>query len=50
MVGVDILPTRDGRDVLLEVNAVPGWRATAAALQVDMASVILHRLHAMKSN
>ena len=50
MVGVDILPTRDGRDVLLEVNAVPGWRATAAALQVDMASVILHRLHAMKDN
>ncbi len=44
MVGVDILPTRDGRNVLLEVNAVPGWRATAAALQVDIASVVLNQL------
>lgn len=45
MIGVDILPTRDGRNILLEVNAVPGWRATAAALHVDMAQLILHRLH-----
>lgn len=48
MVGVDILPTRDGRNVLLEVNAVPGWKATAAALHVDMASVMLHRIHEMR--
>lgn len=45
MVGVDVLPTKDGRDMLLEVNAVPGWRATAGALNVDMAQLILHRLH-----
>ena len=45
MIGVDILPTRDGRNLLLEVNAVPGWRATAGALQVDMAQLIMHRLH-----
>ena len=45
MIGVDILPTKDGRDILLEVNAVPGWRATAHALNVDMAQLILHRLH-----
>jgi len=45
MIGVDILPTRDGRNILLELNAVPGWRATAAALNVDMAQLILHRLH-----
>lgn len=44
MIGVDILPTRDGRNVLLELNAVPGWKATAAALNVDVASVILNRL------
>jgi len=48
MVGVDILPTKDGRDVLLEVNAVPGWRATAAALNVDMAQLMLHRLGELK--
>ena len=45
MIGVDILPTRDGRNILLELNAVPGWRATASALHVDMAQLILHRLH-----
>lgn len=45
MIGVDILPTKDGRNILLEVNAVPGWRATAAALNVDMAQLVLHRLH-----
>ncbi|MCY2981199.1 MAG: RimK family alpha-L-glutamate ligase [Planctomycetota bacterium] len=45
MIGVDILPTMDGRNVLLEVNAVPGWRATAAALNVDMAQLVLNRLH-----
>lgn len=44
MIGVDILPTRDGRNVLLELNAVPGWKATAAALNVDIASVVLNRL------
>lgn len=45
MIGVDILPTMDGRNVLLELNAVPGWRATAGALHVDMAQLLLHRLH-----
>jgi len=47
MIGVDILPTKDGRNVLLELNAVPGWRATAGALHIDMAQLILHRLHEM---
>jgi ribosomal protein S6--L-glutamate ligase len=49
MVGVDVLPTDDGRNMLLEVNAVPGWRATAAALRVDMATLMLHRLHEMRT-
>jgi tetrahydromethanopterin:alpha-L-glutamate ligase len=44
MAGVDILPTRDGRNVVLEVNAVPGWKATANALGVDIAHVILEQL------
>ena len=50
MIGVDILPTEDGRNILLELNAVPGWRATAGALNVDMAQLILHRLHGTESN
>jgi tetrahydromethanopterin:alpha-L-glutamate ligase len=44
MVGVDILPTREGRNVLLEVNAVPGWRSTATALDIDIAQFVLERL------
>ncbi len=44
IVGVDILPTKDGRDVVLEVNAVPGWRGTAKALDVDIANKILEEL------
>ncbi len=44
MVGVDILPTPEGRNVLLEVNAVPGWRSTAAALNIDIAQFILERI------
>jgi ribosomal protein S6--L-glutamate ligase len=44
MAGIDILPTSEGRNVILEVNAVPGWRATAEALQVDIARFTLERL------
>lgn len=41
MAGVDLLPDRDGKLVVLEVNAVPGWRALSAATGVDVASEIL---------
>ena len=44
MAGVDLLPDLDaGRLVVLEVNAVPGWRALAAATGVDVAAAILRR-------
>lgn len=39
--GVDLLPARDGRLLVLEVNAVPGWRATAQALETDIAAEVL---------
>jgi ribosomal protein S6--L-glutamate ligase len=41
LAGVDILPGRDGQLYLLEVNAVPGWRALSRALQVDIAAELL---------
>lgn len=44
MAGVDILPTTCGRNVVLEVNAVPGWRSTASALQIDIAQFVLERI------
>jgi RimK family alpha-L-glutamate ligase len=39
--GVDLLPGADGRLLVLEVNAVPGWKALARTLQVDIARLVL---------
>ena len=39
--GVDILPARDGRLHVLEVNAVPGWKALARAHEIDVAAMML---------
>jgi RimK family alpha-L-glutamate ligase len=41
IVGVDILPARDGRLLTLEVNAVPGWRAMSRALNIDVAGRVV---------
>jgi ribosomal protein S6--L-glutamate ligase len=39
--GIDLLPGPDGRYHVLEVNAVPGWRALAPATGVDVAVEML---------
>jgi ribosomal protein S6--L-glutamate ligase len=39
--GVDLLPGPDGWMKVIEVNAVPGWRAIAAAHGRDVASMVL---------
>jgi ribosomal protein S6--L-glutamate ligase len=36
--GVDLLPTPEGGWVVLEVNAVPGWRALAGVCGIDVAA------------
>lgn len=41
MAGVDLLPGPDGRLYVLEVNAVPGWRALAPVTGVDVARVLI---------
>jgi tetrahydromethanopterin:alpha-L-glutamate ligase len=41
LLGIDLLPARDGRMFVLEVNAVPGWRGLAQTLQVDIARRVL---------
>lgn len=41
--GVDLLPTDDGY-VVLEVNAVPGWRALAPTCGVDVAAAVVQQL------
>ncbi|MDX2035899.1 MAG: RimK family alpha-L-glutamate ligase [Isosphaeraceae bacterium] len=43
--GVDLLPkTADGELTILEVNAVPGWRAFAQATGIDVAAALLTEL------
>ena len=45
MAGVDLIPDRiDGGWVVLEVNAVPGWKALADRTGVDVAAAILAHL------
>ncbi len=42
--GVDLLPGSDGELYVLEVNAVPGWRALAPVTGVDVAAVLINFL------
>jgi ribosomal protein S6--L-glutamate ligase len=45
LAGVDLLPDHDReRLVVLEVNAVPGWRALAEATGIDVAAAVLAHL------
>ena len=44
MAGVDLLPGRDGQTYVLEVNAVPGWRALASVTGMDIAKEVLRFL------
>jgi ribosomal protein S6--L-glutamate ligase len=39
--GVDLLPGQDGQLYAIEVNAVPGWRALARTVHVDIADRIV---------
>ncbi len=41
LAGVDLLPARDGQIYVLEVNAVPGWKALAQTLHTDVAALVL---------
>ncbi len=42
--GVDLLYDRDGRCYVIEVNAVPGWKAFASVNDIDVATVLLKRI------
>jgi ribosomal protein S6--L-glutamate ligase len=42
--GVDLLPGPKGERYVIEVNAVPGWRALAPATGVDVAAAVLKHL------
>ncbi|HTN74956.1 MAG TPA: RimK family alpha-L-glutamate ligase [Pirellulaceae bacterium] len=42
--GVDVLPGRDGQLYTIEVNAVPGWKALARTLDLDIAALVLEHV------
>jgi RimK family alpha-L-glutamate ligase len=42
--GVDLLPSRDGRVYVLEVNGIPGWEGFQTATGIDVAGAIVDRL------
>jgi ribosomal protein S6--L-glutamate ligase len=44
LAGVDLVASRDGRTYVIEVNAVPGWRALAAAHDRDVAAMVLEHI------
>ena len=45
MAGVDLLDDLDtGQPVVIEVNAVPGWKALSKATHVDVATLVLEQL------
>lgn len=41
LAGVDLLPGRDSQVYAIEVNAVPGWKALSAAVNVDVGALVL---------
>jgi RimK family alpha-L-glutamate ligase len=42
--GVDLLPARDGRVFVLEVNGIPGWEGLQRATSLDVAGAIVDHL------
>lgn len=50
VVGVDLLPAKDGQLYVLEVNAVPGWKAVSACLKVDIAREMIQFVQQQVAN
>ncbi len=42
--GVDLLPATDGRQYLLEVNSIPGWKGLQSASPVNIAEELVNHL------
>jgi RimK family alpha-L-glutamate ligase len=45
--GVDLLPGRDGRLYVLEVNGIPGWRGLQEATGIRVADIVIDHLEAL---
>ncbi len=42
--GVDLLPLRDGRVQVLEVNSIPGWQGLQSVVETDVALALVEHL------
>ena len=42
--GVDLLPSKDGRVFVLEVNGIPGWQGLQRATGIDVAGTVVDHL------
>jgi RimK family alpha-L-glutamate ligase len=42
--GVDLLPSRDGRVFVLEVNGIPGWQGVQTATGIDVTGAIVEHV------
>ncbi|MEN3280471.1 MAG: tetrahydromethanopterin:alpha-L-glutamate ligase [Solirubrobacteraceae bacterium] len=45
--GVDVLRAADGRDYLLELNGIPGWRGLQEATGADVAAALVEHVEAL---
>jgi RimK family alpha-L-glutamate ligase len=45
--GVDLLPARDGRVLVLEVNGIPGWKGVQQATGVDVPAAIARHVESL---
>jgi RimK family alpha-L-glutamate ligase len=45
--GVDLVQTGDGRQYVLEVNGIPGWRGLEEATGVDVAGAVVEHVEAL---
>lgn len=45
--GVDLLPLRDGRVFVLEVNSIPGWQGLQTVTEVDVAGALVEHLESL---
>lgn len=49
LAGVDLLPTSSGQTWVIEVNAVPGWRALSQTCRIDVAASIIRWMEGQTS-
>jgi glutathione synthase/RimK-type ligase-like ATP-grasp enzyme len=47
--GVDVLRAADGRDYVLELNGIPGWRGLQEATGADVAAALVAHLETLVS-